>query len=403
MQTSPPHKADRATTTELGWCGVAALGLATITAYGSWFYGFGVLIGPISEDTGWSTTALGNTYGAAQLITGLGAFIGGRLLDRFGSKGPFSLQAVVGGGMMMASTWATDVWTFAILYAVGAGVTGATGFYHVTTAAASRLRADRPDRAIALLTLIGALCSPIYLPLAAWMVDTTHWRTTARILALATIIGAILAALVAKGGRSPSTAGPTARPLLVIRNALAVPAIRRMLLVYATAAAAYTSILVYQVPVLNAGGLTLTTAGAVAGLRGFCQIFGRIGLTGLADRFGAGQLLRLSYILSALGVAFMFIATVPTGIAYAVLAGTALGTITPLQAIYARNHFNPTDLGLLMGLQGAAIGIGSAIGPSIGGGLRDLTSTWTPTLLMSVAGLIVATIAIRPPDTTTNN
>ncbi|MCP4223537.1 MAG: hypothetical protein GY773_09370, partial [Actinomycetia bacterium] len=42
-----------------GWTGVAALGLLTITTYGSWFYGFGVLIGPIHDDVGWSTTILG--------------------------------------------------------------------------------------------------------------------------------------------------------------------------------------------------------------------------------------------------------------------------------------------------------------------------------------------------------
>ncbi len=383
-------------TTDRGWFGVVALGLVTITAYGSWFYGFGVLIGPISEDTGWSTTALGNVYGAAQVITGLGAFIGGRLLDRYGGIGPFGLQALLGGGAMMAATWATDIWTFAALYAIGAGVTGATGFYHVTTAAASRLRADRPDRAVALLTLIGALCSPIYLPATAWMVETSHWRTTARILALLTIAGALVAALVAKGGRSLPATGPTASSLQVIRRAISAPAIRRMLLVYTTAGAAYASVLVYQVPILNAGGLALASAGAIGGLRGFCQIFGRIGLTGLAERFGAGQLLRLSYIASAIGVAFMFVVTVPTGVAYAVIAGVALGANSPLQAIYARNHFNPTDLGLLMGLQGAAIGIGSGIGLSIGGGLRDLTSSWTPTLLMAVAGLILATIAIKP-------
>ncbi|MGH1494095.1 MAG: hypothetical protein ACRBK7_32670, partial [Acidimicrobiales bacterium] len=153
MQTSPPARPNSAKTTDRGWFGVVALGVVTITTYGSWFYGFGVLISPISEDTGWSTAALGNVYGAAQVITGLGAFIGGRLLDRYGGIGPFGLQALLGGGAMMASTWATDVWTFAALYAIGAGVTGATGFYHVTTAAASRLRADQPDRAIALLTL----------------------------------------------------------------------------------------------------------------------------------------------------------------------------------------------------------------------------------------------------------
>ena len=117
---------------------LAALGLVTITAYGSWFYGFGVLVSPITEDTGWSTGAMGLTFGVAQVITGAGAFVAGRLLDRFGGAGPFLPQAVLGGGLLLAATWAGDVVVFGALYSLGAGIVGATGFYHVTTVAASR-------------------------------------------------------------------------------------------------------------------------------------------------------------------------------------------------------------------------------------------------------------------------
>ena len=83
---------------QAGWTGVIALGVLTITSYGSWFYAFGVLIDPITADTGWTTTALGITYGAAQVLTGFGAFLGGRLLDRFDAPGPFLTQAIAGGG-----------------------------------------------------------------------------------------------------------------------------------------------------------------------------------------------------------------------------------------------------------------------------------------------------------------
>ncbi|MCP5025587.1 MAG: MFS transporter [Actinomycetia bacterium] len=373
-----------------GWAGVATLGILTITTYGSWFYGFGVLIGPIHDDVGWSTTLLGLTYGAAQVITGLGSFVGGRLLDRYGGTGPFGAQAVFGGGLLLAATWADRPALFAVLYAAGAGITGATGFYHVTTAAAARLRADRPDKAIAVLTVIGALCSPIYLPLTAWMVTVWHWRSAARVLALVAIAGALLALTLARGGASLTQDGPSHSPLAALRGALERQSVRRMLSVYFAAGIAFSSVLVYQVPILTGAGITLGTAGAIGGLRGFCQIFGRVGLTGAVERFGAGTLLRTAYLGSAAGVALLLVGTIPAGIAYGLIAGAALGASSPLQAIYARQHFDEADLGLLMGLQGAAMGVAGGVGPLVGGVLNDWTDRWSPTIVMATGTLLLA-------------
>lgn len=377
------------------WSGVVALGLLTITAYGSWFYGFGVLIDAIGEDESWGTATLGLTYGAAQVITGLGAFAGGRLLDRWGGVGPFVVQASVGAGCLLVATWATDPAVFAVLYGAGAGVVGATGFYPVTTAAAARLHPDRPDRAIAVLTIIGAFASPIYLPATAWLVAATDWRTTGRVLAVGAMVGAVAAAATIRGRGASEGATRSARPLTAMRLAVARPEVRRMLVVYGAAGLAYSSVLVYQVPILTSAGLGLAAAGFVGGLRGFCQIFGRIGLTGAVERVGAGRLLRVAYAISAVGVLFLLVGSVPAGVVYGVAAGVSLGATSPLQAMYSRQHFDGGDLGLLMGLQGAAFGVAGGIGPLVGGVLHDLTGSWTPAVVMAVAALAFASWWLR--------
>ena len=374
---------------------MAALGLVTITSYGSWMYGFGVLIGPIHDDTGWSTTVLGTTFGAAMLLTGIGAFLGGRLLDRFGGPGPFLLQAVAGGGLLLASMWAEGILTFGILYALGAGITGATGFYHVTTAAAARLRPRRPDQSIAVVTLIGAFCSPIYLPLTAWMTTTWDWRTAGRVLALLSVVGGLVAAPVTAHARSSQT-GPSLRPVDAIRDAVARPAVRRMLAAYLATGVAFASVLVYQVPILTASGMTLAMAGSIAGLRGLFQFFGRLGLTGLIERHGSGTLLRLAFLMSAVGIAFLLVGTDPAGVAFAVLAGISMGATTPLQSVHARSHFAEGDLGLLMGLQGLAMGVAGAIGPILGGVMQDLTGSWVPTIVMGSATMALGAHLLGP-------
>ncbi|MBS1265255.1 MAG: hypothetical protein MAG471_01096 [Acidimicrobiaceae bacterium] len=376
---------------------MAALGLLTITSYGSWMYGFGVLIDPISQDMGWSTTTLGITFGAAMLLTGLGSFTGGRLLDHFGGPGPFLVQALPGGGLLLAATWADNPVSFGLLYALGAGITGATGFYHVTTAAAARLRPHRPDQAIAVVTLIGAFCSPIYLPLTAWMVTVWHWRTAARVLALLAVAGGLLTASLTSDARS-SRSGPSLQPLEAIRSALGRPAIQRMMAAYTATGVAFTSVLVYQVPILTASGVSLALAGTIGGLRGLFQFFGRLGLTGLVERHGSGALLRLAFLVSAAGIAFLLVGSVPAGMTFAVLAGLAMGASTPLQSVYARSHFDEGDLGLLMGLQGVSMGLAGALGPVLGGAMHDLSGSWTPTVVMGIVTMALGAWLLKPDE-----
>ena len=380
---------------------LAALGLVTITAYGSWFYGFGVLVSPITEDTGWSTGAMGLTFGVAQVITGAGAFVAGRLLDRFGGAGPFLPQAVLGGGLLLAATWAGDVVVFGALYSLGAGIVGATGFYHVTTVAASRSGGPSPERSIAVLTMIGAFCSPIFLPLTAWMVEQWDWRVAGRVLAVAAIVGALAAAWLARGGASPAS-GRSIDPVAAVRSAFADRAVRRMLTIYMLAGMSYGAVLVYQVPVMVAAGLALGTAGAIGGLRGFCQIFGRVGLTGAIGRWGARSLLLAAYVVSAAGVALLLVDHVVAAVVFAVLAGAGLGATSPLQVIHARAHFAEADLGLLMGMQGAVVGMAGGIGPFLGGLLHDATGSWKPVVVVGAVSLAGAAALLAgspgPPD-----
>lgn len=384
---------------------IISLGVYTITAYGTWAYGFGVLLEPISADTGWGASFLGAMYGWAMALSGIGAFWAGRLLDRFGANVPYSIHAVVASGLMASALAVENRWLFAALFATGAGLAGATGFYTITTVIVSRIRADRPEWAINALTIVGAFSSPIYLPLTAWLVSIWHWRSVAALLVGIGALGAIQAAFLARGGVSPATAGgPSAHPIATLRRALANPAIRRILTIYLLAGAAGSTIWVYQVPMMTGVGLSLGLAGTFGGLRGLCQLLGRVGLAGQIERRGTDTLLRGAYLATAAaGLTLLFgrlivgpdpVATgtgliVATAV-FAVLAGAGLGASSPLQAIHARSRFDAEDLGLLMGLQGLVLGVAGGIGPFAGGLVRDLSGSWTATIMAVVVVLVAA-------------
>ncbi len=395
----------------LAWLPVAALGLYTITSYGTWAYGFGVLIEAISIDTGWSTSSLGATFGVAMMLSGLLAFAAGRLLDRFGPLMPFAIHATIASGLLLAAFSVHNEVAFGVLYGIGGGLSGATGFYAMTTVMAARARPDRPDRAIAILTMIGALCSPIYLPLTAWLLTLWHWRTVGRALVVAGVVGAVLAAIATRLTESQAvdlgTPAPSANPFSALAAAIRVPSIRRMLAVYALAGAAASTVWVYQVPIMAGTGLALRTAGVLGGLRGFCQLFGRMGLTAAVERFGSGALLRGAYLTTAIGSTALLAsglgwfgastnALAGAAVCFAVLGGVGLGASSPLQAIYSRSLFDPADLGLLMGMQGAVLGLAGGAGPFIGALLRDATGGWSATVGAVIVALLIGGVLLRP-------
>jgi len=111
---------------------VIGLGLVTIAAYGVAYYSYGVLIDPIHADTGWSSPALGAIFSGVLIIGGGGGLIGGRLVDRVGTRPALLLAGSLGAGAVAAASYQHTLLGFGLLYAMGCGVIAALGFYHVT-------------------------------------------------------------------------------------------------------------------------------------------------------------------------------------------------------------------------------------------------------------------------------
>ena len=164
---------------------------------------------------------------------------------------------------------------------------------------------------------------------------------------------------------------------------------------YVVGGIALSTVVVYQVPIMTHAGLTLGVAGTLAGFRGLCQVLGRVGLTGALNRWGPRPLLLAAYVLSGVGVLLLLVGEVPAAMAFAVLAGAGFGAISPLQAIYSIERFTAGDLGLLMGMQGAVLGLAGGIGPLLGGTIRDATDSWTWVVIAAAAALALAAVQMR--------
>lgn len=332
-----------------------------------------MLLDPIRADTGWSESALATSFSTGIVAIGIGSIFGGRLLDRVGSRAVFIAAGVVGGVAFFVAAAAQSMLAFGIAVTVGMGAFGALGFYHVTMTAAVRANPDSPSRAIAILTLWGAFASPIYLPLAAWLVDQYPWRTTLRIIASPAILAFLVAAAFVPVATEED---PTERPSLrmIVAETL-LPGPRRLFTIaIAAAGIAMSTVLVYQVPAMTAAGLPLATAATFAAVRGFCQLGGRLPLAFLVDRLGSDRSLILAFGAMAVGgVLLAFAGGVVVAMAFAIVTGFGIGAYSPLQGIKADELFARNSLGTTMGFYTSVGMLMGAIGPALAGILADWT------------------------------
>lgn len=372
--------------------------MLTICVYGSWYYAFGVLLDPIRLDTGWSESALAGSYSWGLFVIGLGAVFGGRLLDRVGSRAVFLTAAGLGIVLFGIASGAESAFVFGLSASLGMGVFGALGFYHISMTLAVRLNPGSPARAIAVLTLWGAVASAIYLPLAAWLVDRFDWRDSMRILTGSAVIAFLLAAAFV-GVKPDANEDPGERQSLLqaIRVMMSDPLARLFTLVLAVGGTCWTSLLVYQVPLMTAVGLPLATASAVAGFRGFCQIFGRLPIGRLVDRLGADGAMIVAFGTMAIGgVLLSFAGTLWVALAFAVIAGFGIGAFSPLQGIRAEQLYDRDMLGAAMGFHGTVVMLSGAIAPFLIGVIADRTGErrWA-SVFIAVAGVLAIVLIDR--------
>lgn len=377
---------------------IAALGILTIACYGTWYYAFGVLVDPIVEDTGWSYTEVSAAFSVGQLLIGATSVLGGLLLDRLGSRIVFLAAAGIAAGSFLVTSLANHPAVFVASAAVGMGALGALGFYHVTMAAAVRVNPAAPGRAIAVLTLWGALSSAIYLPATAWLVDALEWRATVRVLVASAVVALVITAATVSTGAAPARVDGGRHPTFreTCRSVASSPERRRFALVVALTGLSMSLLLVYQVPIMRAAGLDTATAAAIAGLRGVAQLGGRIPIGVLLRRHHANTLLAVALGCLALGAVVINAAgSIPLALVFALAAGVGIGAFSPLQGIRSEELFDRESLGTTMGLLASVGMTAGALGPVGAGAITDATGDPRAAAWIAAAAALAAALLVR--------
>jgi len=150
----------------------------------------------------------------------------------------------------------------------------------------------------------------------------------------------------------------------------------------------------YQLHVL-AIGLSITAAGILIGTRQAAGLVMRLSLPRLLRRLGPARLLLVGVIVTSLATMLLpLTATLTALVAVTLLAGAAMGIMIPANLMLVNEGAPAGQRGLANGIYGTMIGVGSAIAPTLYGGIgARFGLSWT----FWSAGLVALLAAVALP------
>ena len=389
-----------------GWKMVGAgAGLQFLQA-GLLLQAFGAYVAVLSEELGWSKTALS---GGAALQSIEGALLGpalGWLIDRFGPRVMVHIGIITFGlGFMFLSQIDTigGFYIAIIIIAVGASL---SGYFPLTISLVHWFHRQRA-RALSIMAL-GLAAGGIAVPLVGWVMQTYGWRATAMGSGvLAILIGFPLARVIR---RNPAEIGETVDGLPVAavgevssdspppvpqrefsaRQALRTQAFWLLAVAHGLALLVVTAVNVHAISHMKEGlGYSLAEASLAITLMTLAQAGGMLMGAAIGESWDKRYVAAGCMLAHMVGLLMLTYAThwLMVG-AFALIHGAAWGLRGPFMQAIRADYFGLQAIGMIMGLSAIVIALGQVAGPLVAGMFADVTGNYRTgfTVLALVAG-----------------
>ncbi len=399
-----------------GWVIVAVLSLIGGWALSMGGSNVGFFIDPMREELGFNRAVFGWATTARLVLGASSGIVIGRILDRFG---PRLLLAVSGGlaGLLVMATGRIDAeWQLIAIFAVLGllGMQGTATIYTSPTVAKWFVR-KRP-RAMGMLFLGTPIALTISFPLTQWLIGELGWRDAWLVLggigmAIMVPLSLLLLRrqpedmgllpdgdtdLDAAAGQGASQEYPWTRS-----EALRTVAFWRLTTVFAVQMFAAGSLSVFRFPHMVENGISATTVSFAASAEGAISAVPALGLGIVVTRFGLPNVGTVSYLIFALGIAFIIVASNPLMAFVATMTwGVGISMVAMLQNTYYPVFFGRRNIGAI---RGASLSVAMIAGASAGpltGFIGDRTGgfelVWWPVVgAVALSGFLMG--STRPP------
>ncbi|MBS0336491.1 MAG: MFS transporter [Proteobacteria bacterium] len=398
-----------------GWRMVAAGGGIQFLQAGLLHQAFGAYFALLTEEFGWSKTALS---GAAAMQPMEAAVLGpalGWIIDRFGPQGMIRIGIVTFGvGFMLLSQIESLAGFYGAFLVIALGAS-LCGFFPINVAIIHWFEKFRA-RALSVLSL-GLAIGGVFVPVVAWSMQAWGWRATAFGSGLlAIVVGWPLARLFRRrpedvgetiDGLPPAapTAGEAEAPgqrEFTAREALRTSAFWLLSLGHAFALLIVYAVSVHAITHMKEGlGYTLAEASLVITLMTLSQVGGVLVGWWIGDRYEKRYVAAACMLMHASGLLMLTYANgTAMLVAFALLHGGGWGLRGPFMQAIRADYFGRRSIGMILGLSALIIVIGQIGGPILAGIFADFTGNYrmgfTVLAVLAGVGSLFFLLARRP-------
>ena len=392
---------------------VAWLSLAQLISWGSVFYTFSLVMGPIEQELGLSRAQSSLAFSLALLVEGLMAYPVGRWIDAGHERLVMTCGSLLAALCLLLHAQVTGIAGFYAVWA-GLGAAMAAILYSPVFAVVTRRFPDDFRRAIIIMTFLGGLASTVFIPFTAWLIANWGWRQALVLLAgFHLLLCAPLHAL-ALGGAPVRRVRPQAH------EERADPGLRQLVRsapflligVFVILLMAVTAALpAHMVSLLREGGMSEVWVIAIPASIGAIQVLGRLLLFFFERYFDLHLANRLIPCLLPLGLLALLAVPASSGgqvgvVLFVLLYGLGNGMLTIVKGTAIAQYVNRDHVATLNGVLGLPLALARASAPLMVGLL------WTPTggytqalwllLVMSLIGVGALMLAQRYARTRPN-
>ncbi|KRE65226.1 MFS transporter [Arthrobacter sp. Soil736] len=399
----------------------------------------GVLMVPLQQEFGWSTTVLSAAVSINLVLFGLTAPFAAALMERFGIRAVTAVALVLIGAGSALTVLVNQSWQILLTWGLLIGLgTGSMALVFAATIANTWFSKSR-GLVIGILTAGSAAGQLVFLPFIAMLAQDPGWRQASLLIAAGALavvplvlkflknspadVGVLpYGAEVPAGGGEPESAVATgARPaaepaaataaepsrnaavraLQVLRRASRVRTFWALAAGFAICGATTNGLIgTHFIPSAHDHGMPETTAAGLLAVVGIFDILGTIASGWLTDRYNPRILLAVYYQFRGIGLLLLPLllsATVhPSMIVFVVIYGLDWVATVPPTAAICRQVFG-ADGSVVFGWVFAAHQLGAAAAALAAGAIRDATGQYTyawfgAAAMCTIAAIISATI-----------
>jgi sugar phosphate permease len=409
-----------------GWWVVFAAAFIVFLSAGTFFYGFGLLVQPLTDEFGWSRASIAGAFSLRSEVSGVAAPVIGFLLDRIG------VRRITIAGVLLAAfgfVFLSQVESLFMFYiatiVIAVGMSGCGG----ATAAAAISQWFRRNRGKALgLMTLGGGTGGLSVVGFGWLITQYGWRDSLVILAVAQLIFCLPIAfsirnkpddlglkpdgidetptpVAALAGETAAPAAPgVSAPAFTTKQALRSVVFWKVALVFGLSNYATTGLIVHQVPFLQEqAGATVAFAALSVSLMTALSIPGRLGFGAAADRFSKIWVMVVALAFTATGLLLLATVREPWQLAYALpFFSLGFGAAVPLRSVLQAEYFGLRAFGSIQGMIITVTTLFSVVGPVLAGVMYDQSGSYRLAFVFLALGPMLAiplVLSLRTPRT----